>query len=79
MPTYYFHVRSGSELIRDQEGQELASLEDARAEALGSARDLLAEGARVGADRSAWAVLVADEAGGTLAEVPLSLAADRRD
>jgi hypothetical protein len=79
MPIYYFHVRSGSELMRDPEGQEFASLEEARAEALGSARDLLAEGAGTGVDRSAWAVLVADEAGTTLAEVSLARAAERRD
>jgi hypothetical protein len=63
MPTYYFHVRSGSELIRDQEGQELASLEDARAR-LWAAPATSSPRARVGVDRSAWAVLVADEAGG---------------
>ena len=40
MPRYYFHIRDGKELIRDDEGTELPDPEAAHAEALASARDL---------------------------------------
>ena len=34
MARYYFHIRDGNNLIRDEEGIELPSLEAARAEAI---------------------------------------------
>ena len=34
MPRYYFQIRDGNNLIRDEEGIELPSLEAARAEAI---------------------------------------------
>ncbi len=34
MARYYFHIRDGNNLIRDEEGTELPSLEAARAEAI---------------------------------------------
>jgi hypothetical protein len=40
VPRYYFNIREGSELIRDEEGTELPDPEAAHAEALASARDL---------------------------------------
>ncbi len=40
MPRYYFHIRDGKDLIRDEEGTELADPEAAHAEAMASARDL---------------------------------------
>jgi hypothetical protein len=40
VPRYYFHIRDGKELIRDEEGTELVDPDAAHAEALASARDL---------------------------------------
>lgn len=40
MPRYYFHIRHGDELIRDEEGTDLPDPAAAHAEALASARDL---------------------------------------
>lgn len=38
---YYFHIRDGEELMKDEEGVELGNKEAARAEADRAARDLL--------------------------------------
>ena len=46
MPRYYFHIRDGKSLIRDEEGTELADPEAAHAEALASARDLALDAIR---------------------------------
>ncbi len=43
---YYFHVRDGSVLYLDEEGDELATHEEAHAVALECARDLLADDLR---------------------------------
>ena len=39
MPRYYFQIRDGNNLIRDEEGMELPSLEAARAEAILATRE----------------------------------------
>ena len=62
MPRFYFHLHNDVE-ARDEEGQELADVESARAEALRGARELLAEAVRSGrVDLSHW-IEVEDEAG----------------
>jgi hypothetical protein len=40
VPRYYFHIRDGKNLIRDEEGTDLPGPEAAHAEAMASARDL---------------------------------------
>ncbi|MEA3066213.1 MAG: hypothetical protein QOJ27_2674 [Sphingomonadales bacterium] len=42
MPHYYFHVCNGTGFIEDEEGQDLPDLEAARAEAVESARSIMA-------------------------------------
>ena len=42
MPRYYFHICNGSGFVEDEEGQELADLEAARAFAVRSARSIMA-------------------------------------
>jgi hypothetical protein len=51
MPHFYFylHLRQGETLLRDPDGREFGSLDDARTEAVLSARELIA--ARVLAGR----------------------------
>jgi hypothetical protein len=51
---YYFNIRTESGVIEDPEGNVHTDLQAARKEALASARDLIAEGDRVGEDRRSW-------------------------
>lgn len=43
MPTYFLHLVDHGERIEDQEGQQFPSLLAARAEAIRSAREMMAE------------------------------------
>ena len=43
MARYFFHIKDGADLIQDPEGSELATMEDARSQALKSARELWAD------------------------------------
>ena len=49
MPHFYLHLRQGETLLRDPDGCQFGSLDEARAEAVLSARELMA--ARVLAGR----------------------------
>jgi hypothetical protein len=40
---YFFHIRDGDRLVRDEEGTDLPNMDAARAEARASARDLMME------------------------------------
>jgi hypothetical protein len=51
----------GAELIHDPEGSELATMEDARSQALKSARELWADAIKSGRSLGADAVVIADE------------------
>jgi hypothetical protein len=42
MPRFFFHVCNGTGFVQDEEGQELADLEAARAEAIRHARSIMA-------------------------------------
>ena len=46
MPRYYFHLRHGSELTIDAEGEDFPDDDAARAEAVESVREILAEAIR---------------------------------
>ena len=48
MARYYFHIKDGADLIKDPEGTELSTPDDARLQALRSARELWAERNQVG-------------------------------
>jgi hypothetical protein len=63
MPRYFFHVREGSELSRDSEGQELADTEAARAEAISSGREILGEKLLHGGSLDHRQIEIADETG----------------
>ena len=77
MARYYFHIKDGATLIKDQEGSELATPEAARRQALVSARELWADAIRSGKSLGADAVVIADE-DGVLIFVPMSEALPRR-
>lgn len=63
MARYYFHVREGSILSRDQEGQELPDAEAARREAISTTREMLGERLLHGGSLSHRSIEIADETG----------------
>ena len=76
LPRYYFHIQEPNQTIRDDEGQECPDLESAKREAALSARELVAEGVRLGKGmRPHHCLQVADENGAVLATLRFSDAA----
>ena len=71
MARYFFHIKDGADLIKDSEGTELATAEEARSQALRSARELWANAIKSGRILDADAVVVADESG-QLTFVPMT-------
>jgi hypothetical protein len=71
VPRFFFHVREGDRLIDDPEGAEFPDLETAEADALVSARELLAGRLRKTGTLGDQRFEISDEAGRVLAEVPL--------
>lgn len=63
MPHYYFHVREGSELSRDEEGQDLPNVEAARREAICASREILGETLLHGGSLNHRTIEIADETG----------------
>jgi hypothetical protein len=63
MPHYYFNVREGDRLVEDPEGQEFPSLVEARAEALVSARELMAARIMAGKRPNHRKFEIADDSG----------------
>ena len=71
MPRFFFHLASQAQLIKDEEGFELPDVDAARHEAMEGARDLVAQAVCRGEDGPWKAVVVTDEAGNPLLELPL--------
>jgi hypothetical protein len=69
MPRYFFHVREGSVLHRDTEGEELADAEAARREAINSSREMLGERLLHGGSLNSRTIEIADETGHIVDEV----------
>lgn len=63
MPHYYFHVREGSDLSRDREGQDLPNVEAARREAINTSREILGEKLLHGGSLNHRTIEIADETG----------------
>jgi hypothetical protein len=63
MPRYFFHVREGSDLNRDSEGQDFADVEAARREAINSVREILGEKLLHGGALNHRSIEIADETG----------------
>lgn len=78
MARYYFHIKDGADLIKDQEGTELSTADEALAQALKSARELWADAIKSGKTLAADAVVIVDEHGGMLTFVPMNEALPRR-
>ena len=77
MARYYFHIKDGADLIKDPEGSELLTADEARSQALKSARELWADAIKSGRDLGADAVVIADEQG-SLTFVPMAEALPKR-
>jgi|RifCSP13_3_1023840.scaffolds.fasta_scaffold76056_1 hypothetical protein len=73
MARYFFHVRDGDTLARDdEEGEELPNLEAVRLVAIAGARELLSDAARSGkAGSLRQQIEVADESGQTVLIMPV--------
>jgi hypothetical protein len=78
MPRFYFHVREGAHLVRDEEGTELRSYGEARAQALQSARELWADAIKAGRDLGIDTFVIADDRGGYTMLVHVAEALPRR-
>ena len=72
MPRYYFHLRHGSELTIDAEGEDFPDDDAARAEAAEAVHDILAEAIRSKSADMPEAIMVADEDGREVASVPFA-------
>jgi hypothetical protein len=72
MPHYYFHLRHGSQLTIDDEGQDLPDDDAARVEAVESVHEILAEEIRAKRADVPEAMVVADENGREITSVPFA-------
>ncbi|EJZ18681.1 hypothetical protein NE852_28325 (plasmid) [Rhizobium sp. Pop5] len=72
MPRFYFNVVSGADTVVDPEGSELATLEDARREAVQDARALMSQAILAGRDISGREMHICDEDGNVLLTLPFS-------
>jgi hypothetical protein len=66
MPIYFFNLRDGDDIVPDETGMDLADLDDARLEAVRSARDILADQLRAGQELDGQLIEIADERGQVL-------------
>jgi hypothetical protein len=77
MPRFYFNVRVGPHVIPDTEGTDLASLQEAQAEALLDARSLMSAAILEGDDISGRSIEICNEAGDVLFILPFGDAVNR--
>ena len=63
MPLFYTNVRTGDELAEDLEGKHFASLADAHAEAIQSAREIMASRVLRGEQANHSQIEIMDSAG----------------
>ena len=69
MPRYFFHLFEGeTDLVMDSDGASFSDVGEAKKEAIGLARDVVAHGLH----RTTWHVVVADENGDEVLGVPLA-------
>ena len=70
MPTYFFDLLKGNELVEDDQGDDLADIEAAKLEGLASARELIIDAAKKGILATSPVYRIRNEAGDILATVP---------
>ncbi len=69
MPRYFFHVRQGDTLTRDEEGEELPDAAEARHEAISAGREILGEKLLHGGGLDSRTIEIADEAGQVIGRI----------
>jgi hypothetical protein len=69
MLRFYFHMRNTAQLSEDDVGQDLLDLDEAKAVALISAREILADGIKHNSAATLLEVIIADKAGKQLATI----------
>jgi hypothetical protein len=74
MPRYFFHIIDGKEII-DDEGTELAGLDEARAEAIVVSGEMLRDSGGKFWNNGIWQLRVTDDAGRKVCA--LTFSADR--
>jgi hypothetical protein len=74
MPRYFFHIIDGQEII-DEEGTELAGVNEARAEAIVLSGEMLRDSGGKFWNNGVWQLRVTDEAGDKVCA--LTFSADR--
>jgi len=79
MPRFFFHISTRTNIIKDEEGAELADLSAARHEAIRDARGLMSTAVREGRDISHRHIEICDAAGTLLLKVPFSDAYESGD
>ena len=72
MARYYFHIRDSWNLIPDEEGMELPTMNAARTEAYASADDISRAAIQDGLNVQACAIEIADQAGNILDSVKVT-------
>jgi hypothetical protein len=77
MDRFYFHIQTRERLIVDQVGTDLQDACAAKQEALGAARDIVADAVRSGSDFPE-AFVIADSEGRELEIVPFEAVLPRR-
>jgi hypothetical protein len=70
MPRFFIHFQNGDKIAKDGQGLDLPGLEEAKATAIVSAREILADNIKGQAENPLRAVLIANEAGDTLLTIP---------
>jgi len=70
MSRYFFHLRRGQVTVLDQEGVELASIEDAAKEAGKRAQQIASKDALHGAAANGRVITIADDKWHTVMELP---------
>ena len=64
---YFFHVTDGTSMLKDEEGQNFSSLDDAKAKAMGIASELAHD-----ETYRWWVLCVTDEQGNEVARVAIA-------
>ena len=78
MGRFYFHLRSGEEVIADHDGADFPDLPAARREAVLSARQILSDAIMSGREDVPELFVIADGLGHTLDTLPLAVVLPRR-
>ena len=70
MPRFYIHFQNSEIIAKDDQGQDLPSLQEAKETAMASAREILADNIKYNATNPLRGVMIANESGETLMTIP---------